>query len=210
MPHVVLAGDSIFDNAAYTGGAPDVITHLRDVLPPGWQATLRAVDGATTSGLGPQLARLPTDATHLVISVGGNDALQHMDLLSMAAMSSVRLLDTLAARVERFERSYRAAIADATRSGIPTILCTIYNGNLEANVATAARVALTVFNDAIIRTALDAGTDLIELRAVCTGQSDYANPIEPSGSGGRKIANAIARAIGVTSAGDARTIRVFS
>jgi hypothetical protein len=43
--HVVLLGDSIFDNAAYTGREPDVITHLRRLLPNGWQATLCAVDG---------------------------------------------------------------------------------------------------------------------------------------------------------------------
>ena len=29
MPHVVLLGDSIFDNGAYTQGGPDVITQLR-------------------------------------------------------------------------------------------------------------------------------------------------------------------------------------
>ena len=55
--HVALLGDSIFDNAAYTSGAPDVVTHLRRLLPPGWQATLCAVDGATTTDLDAQLAR---------------------------------------------------------------------------------------------------------------------------------------------------------
>ena len=40
MPHVVLLGDSIFDNAAYTNGGPDVVTQLRELLPAGWHATL--------------------------------------------------------------------------------------------------------------------------------------------------------------------------
>jgi hypothetical protein len=31
--HVVLLGDSIFDNRSYTAGAPDVITHLGSLLP---------------------------------------------------------------------------------------------------------------------------------------------------------------------------------
>jgi hypothetical protein len=35
------------------------------------------------------------------------------------------------------------------------------------------------------------------LRLVCTEPSDYANPIEPSGSGGRKIALAIAASLGI-------------
>ena len=46
MSHIVLLGDSIFDNAAYVRGGPDVVTQLRELLPRGWQATLAAVDGA--------------------------------------------------------------------------------------------------------------------------------------------------------------------
>ena len=48
MPHLVLIGDSIFDNAAYTGGGPDVVSQVRGLLAPGWEATLLAVDGSTT------------------------------------------------------------------------------------------------------------------------------------------------------------------
>ena len=51
MNHLVLLGDSIFDNAAYTSGAPDVVHQVRQRLPPGWRATLRAVDGATTESV---------------------------------------------------------------------------------------------------------------------------------------------------------------
>jgi hypothetical protein len=73
--HVVLLGDSVFDNAAYVAGGPDVVTQLRGLLPPGWQATLLALDGGVISGVAGQLRSLPRDATHLVISVGGDDAL---------------------------------------------------------------------------------------------------------------------------------------
>jgi hypothetical protein len=38
--HLVLLGDSIFANAAYVGAEPDVIGHLRSLLPSGWTATL--------------------------------------------------------------------------------------------------------------------------------------------------------------------------
>ena len=48
MNHVVLLGDSIFDNAAYVPGGPAVIEHLRKELPPGWKGTLVARDGAVT------------------------------------------------------------------------------------------------------------------------------------------------------------------
>jgi hypothetical protein len=46
--HIALLGDSIFDNRAYTGGKPDVIAHLRPMVPPGWKASLLAIDGSIT------------------------------------------------------------------------------------------------------------------------------------------------------------------
>src|SRR3954469_11832269 len=73
--HVVLLGDSIFDNKAYVGTGPAVIDQVREQLPAGWQATLRAVDGSRVHGVPGQLRGMPKDASHLVVSVGGNDAL---------------------------------------------------------------------------------------------------------------------------------------
>jgi hypothetical protein len=103
----VLFGDSIFDNGAYTRGAPDVITHLRAVLPQAWRATLCAVDGSKTSGLATQLRHLPTDATHLIVAVGGNDALGSIDLLSVRATSSAELLGAFAAPSLRCAHAHR-------------------------------------------------------------------------------------------------------
>ena len=50
-PHIALLGDSIFDNHVYTGGEPDVVAHLRDLLPSLWVATLCAVDGSTSKAI---------------------------------------------------------------------------------------------------------------------------------------------------------------
>ena len=36
MGHVILLGDSIFDNARYVPGGPSVIEQLRRALPDGW------------------------------------------------------------------------------------------------------------------------------------------------------------------------------
>ncbi|HEX8172423.1 MAG TPA: SGNH/GDSL hydrolase family protein [Thermoanaerobaculia bacterium] len=192
--HVVLLGDSIFDNAAYTRGEPDVVTHLRSVLPKPWRATLAAVDGAVIRNLHTQLRRVPDDATHLVISVGGNDALRSTDLLARPVRSTTETLLLFAERVEPFEADYREAIAAALSLDRKLTLCTIYNGNL-GEQATVARIALCIFNDVIVRTALAHDLPLIDLRLVCTEPSDYANPIEPSGPGGLKIAQAIARSL---------------
>src|SRR5580704_3369076 len=70
MGHVILLGDSIFDNERYVPDRPPVIEQVRRALPAGWQATLLAVDGHMTEDVANQLKRLPADATHLVVSVG--------------------------------------------------------------------------------------------------------------------------------------------
>lgn len=195
--HLVLLGDSIFDNRAYTAGKPDVVSHLRTVLPAGWRATLCAVDGSITTDLPDQVEDVPTDASHLAVSIGGNDALMNSDLLSLPVRSTTEALDLFSDRVTLFEANYRAAIGEVLRLDLPTTVCTIYNGNFpDPQYAKTASLALTMFNDVILRTAFEFRLSLIDLRLICTEPSDYANPIEPSGRGGLKIARAIAQAVG--------------
>jgi lysophospholipase L1-like esterase len=198
--HIALLGDSIFDNKAYVGSEPDVVEHLRRLLPPPWRATLTAVDGSTTRDLERQLTRAPRDASHLIISIGGNDAWMNRDLLSTTVRSTGETLALFSDRLGEFERSYGFAIDRALQLGKPTAVCTIYEGALEPEEARIARVALMTFNDIVLRTAFARGVPIIDLRFVCTEAADYANPIEPSGSGGRKIAEAIARACGALQA----------
>jgi hypothetical protein len=198
--HVVLLGDSIFDNGSYINGAPDVVAHLRQLLPPSHRATLCAVDGATTAGIAAQLLQVPASATDLIVSIGGNDALQNMDLLSLQVASSGAALTTFADRLAAFERAYAGAIDLVLQRQLPTTVCTIYNGALDPSQARLARVGLRLFNDVILQVAFARRVNIIELRAVCTEREDYANPIEPSDRGGRKIAEAIARALGVLAA----------
>jgi hypothetical protein len=153
------------------------------------------VDGATTDHLAPQLGKVPSDASHLVVSIGGNDALGDLDMLTQPVSSTTEALWVFADRAHRFESSYRAALREVQRLELPVTICTIYNGNLSMDEAEVARIALMIFNDAILRTAFENGFGLIDLRSVCSEPEDYANPIEPSGPGGRKIAETIKRAI---------------
>lgn len=192
MPHVVLIGDSILDNAAYTRGGPDVVSQVRRLLPRNWEATLLAVDGSTTDHVAGQLRRLPTQATHLVLSVGGNNALMHLGILETPVSSMGRSIEALADIASDFERRYRSAIVACLDTGLPLTVCTVYNGRFEdQSFQRIASTTLTVFNDAIIRVAIEHALPVIDLRSVCVTAEDYANPIEPSSVGGEKIARAI-------------------
>jgi GDSL-like Lipase/Acylhydrolase family len=195
--HIALLGDSIFDNASYTGAEPDVVTHLRALLPTGVRATLLAVDGAITRSLTEQVARIPADATHLVVSIGGNDVLDSVDLLAAPATSTADALRLFGKAASRFEVDYRSAVRPVIDRGLPVTICTIYNGAFEdPDYAARARIALMLFNDLILRVAFEHHATVIDLRLVCSERADYANPIEPSGPGGMKIARAIVRATG--------------
>ena len=193
--HVVLVGDSVFDNKAYTKGDPDVAAHLRSVMP-AWKVTLCAIDGTTTQDIGRQFQRVPDGAEHVVMSVGGNDALMNADLLDLPVRSTAQALELFRERLDVFETSYGWAIDALIALERRPLVCTIYNGNLGAE-SQGATMALMMFNDVILRAALTRGVDVLELRLVCRDNADFANPIEPSGTGGEKIAKAIAGALGV-------------
>ena len=166
------------------------------MLPRDWTATLRAVDGATVTGLAAQLTRVPADATDLVIAIGGNDALQNIDLLDTRVESTAAALSLFADRLSSFETSYGDAIEGVVALGVRVVVATIYNGAMPPPQGRLARIGLMLFNDVILRTAFTKRLDVIDLRAICCEAADYANPIEPSGRGGMKIARGIAGALG--------------
>lgn len=190
--HVALLGDSIFDNAAYVAGEPAVIDHLRQTLPSDWQASLIARDGDVTSDVAEQLGNVPTDATHLIVSVGGNDALGALAVFSLPVKTVEDALYRLTEVRKSFLRDYRAMLWQVLDFHLPIAVCTIYDA--VPGLSESARTALSIFNDTIVREAEAAGVPVIDLRSVCTDTEDYSviSPIEPSTQGGRKIARRLA------------------
>jgi GDSL-like Lipase/Acylhydrolase family len=196
VSHIVLLGDSIFDNRSYTGGGPDVVSQVQELVPHGSHATLLAVDGSTTVDIPSQVRRIPSDATHLVLSVGGNDAIMNSDILLKPLDSTATALGKLADVSQEFEEKYRRAVAECRKTGLPLTICTIYNGNFpDREYQRLASTALMVFNDVILRVGFEFGLAVIDLRFVCASPEDYANPIEPSSTGGAKIARCIVRSM---------------
>jgi lysophospholipase L1-like esterase len=191
MAHIVLLGDSIFDNGVYVSGGPDVVRQVRGIMPDGWQASLLAVDGAVTRGVASQLKRMPWDATHLVVSVGGNDALGFSYLLGESVRNVGEGVAVLEQAQRRFADQYREMLEGVLGVGLPTAVCTIYDTPPSAPNHRIIRTALALFNDEISRAAFSRGLALIDLRLICNEEGDYANPIEPSVQGGAKMASAI-------------------
>lgn len=193
LPHLVLLGDSIFDNAHYVGKDLDVLAHLRRYLPHDWQATLLAIDGSTSQELFRQVQNIPTDATHLILSSGGNDAIREQPILQESARTNLDAILQLADLAEEFRRSYHRAVGWLSETGLPLALCTIYHPIFpEPDFQKVAETVLAVFNDIIITEAVQSGLPVLDLRAVCSEVKDFSDTIEPSEIGGKKIALAVA------------------
>ncbi len=194
--HIVLLGDSIFDNGAYVPGGPSVLEHVRRFLPDGWRATLLALDGATVSSVFRQLERVPNDATHFVLSVGGNNALWLSgDLLSETTSDVRASLKRVSELLTEFRSEYRQLVIELRELKRPLTICTIYDSIPGLEPSEVA--GLCFFNDFITRTAFEFELTLIDLRTLCNEAADYSplSPIEPSAGGGGKIARAIVSAV---------------
>jgi hypothetical protein len=195
MKHLVLLGDSIFDNAAYVGGGPAVIDQVQAKLPSGWRASLLAVDGNTSVQVLQQLKSLPFDCTHLVLSAGGNDAIGCLDLMGTPTSNLMGALSTLSKMLVGFEQSYKALMTELLSMNKPLMVCTIYDS--VPGLVDPLKLALALFNDIIIRNAVSRGVPILDLRMICTESGDYSikSPIEPSSQGGHKISTRMAAAM---------------
>ena len=205
MKHLILAGDSIFDNGVYVPGKPDVANQLESIIESNDKVTLLAIDGDITTGVANQLKQLPDDATHLFISVGGNDALHVLHRLQNQVDSVGEGFLEFHSIKNDFQRKYRRMLEITLSFGLPTTLCTIYNPCFNHNelarvsdylgyginneiLQKIATTALPIFNDIISKEAVKTGIPLIDLRLIFDDVADYANPIEPSDIGGIKMA----------------------
>lgn len=193
MPSIILAGDSILDNAAYVDG-PDVRAQVESKLPSGWSASLLAVDGSYIADVSDQIRVLPDDAGLIIVSAGGNDTLRQLDILENMVGSVAEALLLLHRVVRVFRGAYQHMLDAILATGVRAYVCTIYRPRFpEENMQRVACTALGLFNDVIIEEAALRGLPVIDLRKFFTSDRDYANPIEPSVEGGDKLATVICR-----------------
>jgi lysophospholipase L1-like esterase len=194
---ITLLGDSIIDNGAYVQqGEPDVAKQLQDLLPE-HVVIKRAVDGAVCADvLSSQVANLEkTDC--IILSAGGNDALQHIEILETATTTTAKdVLVRLGTIREEFRRWYAPLLDRLAITRAPVMVLTVYNPcfdghGMDASYQQAAEAAVSLFNDVIQQEAHHRSFKILELRTLFTDRADYANPIEPSAVGGEKLAKAM-------------------
>ena len=101
-------------------------------------------------------------------------------------------MSCLAQAQANFADDYAKMLDAVLALGLPTAVCTIYDANYPEPQRQAVVAALALFNDVISRAAFGRGLSLVDLRLICDNPADYANPIEPSATGGNKIASVIA------------------
>lgn len=195
MNDVVLIGDSVFDNGAYVDES-SVVYEMRKILIGKARVTLLAEDGAVVADIGHQIKRIPKTATHIVLSVGGNDAILTGRLFWHKQVSNSRDAFTNVARyMDDFAIRYEQMFRELSSLGVPITICTIYDS--VPNINDYERAGLCLFNDVITRyAALAAG--IIDLRVHFTRSELFSkhSPIEPSDCGSEFLAKLICTKLG--------------
>ena len=192
--HIVLVGDSVFDNGPYVNEGEEVSQLLANILGE-HTVTLLAVDGDMTTDVYKRLEAFPEDASHVFVSCGGNDALESGYVLKESARSVSDALGKLHSITERFRLNYSYMLKALLEKHPKLVACTIYNRIPE--VPKEALTALALFNEVILEEAFKRKLAVIDLRIICDEKEDYSavSPIEPSHQGGIKIVNTIKKVL---------------
>lgn len=131
------------------------------------------------------------------MSAGGNDALQHIDILEAATATTAKdVLVRLCTIREEFRRTYASLLDRLATTWVSVMVPTVYNPcfdghGMDATYQQAAESAVSIFNDVIQQEAHRRSFNVLELRTLFTDHADYASPIEPSAVGGAKLATAM-------------------
>ena len=194
ISHIVLLGDAL-GNMPYIRdrGPGQLESRLLPDLKHEWRLTLIRADDVINRS---PLAQFPSDASHIVISVEGNRAIAASGLLDGRPESYEDALARLSFAADQFETVMHSLIQTALRARLPVAVCTMFPPHLQNPVQQrAASTALAIFNDRIIRQAIETQIPVADLRTACTEASDYSPQGLLSRSGLTKVAALIWRTL---------------
>ncbi len=190
--HVVVLGDGLGDLARVQQQGT-----LEGKLLPArrepWRLTLLPASDVARASLKPEI---PDDATHVVISIEGNRAIEASGVLSGQPASFEEGLARLSFAADQFEDQVATLIRAGLATGLPSVVCTMWPPRYAEPVRQRAAVAaLTLFNWRIYRRALEASISIVDLQNACCERSDYADSALLSMSGLQKAASVVSRAL---------------
>ena len=118
--HIVLFGDAMGDlqRVQQERGPGGLEGRLMPNDPQPWKLTLLSADRVVRRSI---TTEIPPDATHIVISIEGNRAIQSSGLLASAPVSYEEGLSRLSYAADEFEREVRALIAAARTVALPAM-----------------------------------------------------------------------------------------
>jgi len=191
-PKIVLFGDSILNNTRYVASGKSVTASLKRMY--GDNLQTYAQDGAYISNIYGQVEQHETyggwdDAgsskTHIIISVGGNDLL---NALNMGDLDDSKVTH-LSSKYERLLNYIRGKYPNAVLH-----LLNVYQP--VDDVFTSAAAQIEKWNDSVYKASTGGGkksqvTNVVKIDEVCVNESDFVNTIEPSVKGGKKIVSLI-------------------
>jgi hypothetical protein len=188
--HVVLMGDALLE--AYSGIDKTPGKFESAVLPGTrhrWK--LSVMSSAEVERAGPSPA-LPRDATHAMIFIEGNHAIEQSGLLDDRPDTFGQKLDQLSRAADEFEHTLARLIDVAQAARLTIMVCTMFEPRHKDPLRQrAACAALAVFNDRVTKRAAAARVAIIDLRLACDEADDYDMPTLLSTSGVQKVANVI-------------------
>ena len=100
------------------------------------------------------------------------------------------------------EREHRTAEDAMRATGVPLCLCAVYGCSFpDARTQACADLIVGLFHDRIRQIAQEHHLPVIDLRRICWRETDFVQSIEPSATGGWRIAAALAEFVGKAHAG---------
>lgn len=188
---VALLGDSIFDNQAYVEPGQAVLDKINLAKPLDTEFELLALDGATTEDIAEQCALVDEETDLIFLSCGGNNALNVASVFEQQARTVFDGMHVLSEIQNVFKRQYEEMLVHILVLEKKLVVCSIYNTC--PGLPCTLLAALSFFNDVIFEKAFKLGLPVLDLRLMFNSPADYSaiSPIEPSESGGEKLAEKI-------------------
>ncbi len=202
--HVVLLGDALLE--AYSSIDKSPGRFEEDLLPGSRDQWQISVVSAAEVERARSRSVLPKGATHAIIFIEGNHAIEQSGLLQNPADASGPTLERLSLAADEFERTLAQLIHAAQSAHLTIMVCTMFAPNYkDALRQRMACAALAVFNDRVTKRAAEARVAVIDLRLICSDAEDYDAPTRLSKFGLQKAANVIRYAMFELDAGTRRS-----